>query len=119
MDDLPLCGKTTTGKPILGGAFQMADTHGYPLWLCMDSAAARGVAVSIPHYFASAMEAGWDDVQTFAKIEEALAERRELDKFEPMKTLLIGMFMEVAHTMPGQPATEIGKKMREQLEKNL
>ena len=111
-----LCGATPDGHPVIGGAFQLADTMGVPLWFSLDQAQERNCVISMPHYFASAIEHGWDDVQTFGKIREALADRGKLDDFEKIKLGCITMFMQVAKTMPGKPATEIGAAMRQMLE---
>jgi len=120
MTDNPLktIGYTTSGKPILGGAFQLADTIGVPLWFSIDQATERNCVISIPHYFASAMEHGWDDEKTFGKIREAYADRGMYEESEHMKGFCIRMFMDVAEKMPGKPATEIGNKMREAIESN-
>ncbi len=112
---LKTIGKTESGQNVLAGAFQMADTEGFPLTFSMDEASRRNCVVSFPHYFASAMEHGWDDEQTFSKIREALSDRGELGAFERIKTGCTFMFMRVAETMPGQPATAVGKKMREEM----
>ena len=111
-----LCGFTTDGRMVLGGAFQLADTMGVPLWFSLDQAEETQCVISMPHYFASAMEHGWDDVQTFGKIRESLADRGNASDLERITTGCIALFMDVAHTMPGQPATEIGRRMRELLE---
>ncbi len=113
-----LLGKTPDGRPVFGGAFQMADTHGFPLWATLDEAKEKGFVISMPHYFASAMEHGWTDEMTFINIREALVEIGNPDVFEKVKQGCIAMFMKVAATMPDQPATEIGKRMRELLENN-
>lgn len=101
---------------VIGGAFQLADTTGLPLWFALDQAELRQCCISIPHYFASAMEHGWTDTQTFDRIREALSERGDTKEFERIKQGCISMFMDVAGKMPGQPATEVGRKMRELLE---
>ncbi len=101
---------------VLGGAFQLADTMGVPLWFSLDQAEEKQCVISMPHYFASAMEHGWDDVQTFGKIRESLADRGNVSDLERIKLGCIAMFMDVAHTMTGQPATEVGRKMRELIE---
>ena len=113
-----LCGFTAEGRPVLGGAFQLADTLGVPLWLSLDQAEEKQCVISLAHYFASAMEHGWDDVQTFGKIREALADqgRATDDALERIKLGCMAMFMDVAATMPGQPPADIGRRMRELLE---
>lgn len=111
-----LCGFTADGRMVLGGAFQLADTMGVPLWFSLDQAEENQCVISMPHYFASAMEHGWDDVQTFGKIRESLADRGSVHDLERIKLGCIAMFMDVAHTMPGQPANEIGRRMRELIE---
>ena len=93
----------------------MADTHGVPLWFSLDEAERTGCVISLPHYFASAMEAGWDDVKTFGKIREAFADRGQ--KPEGIELKLISIFMDVAKRLPGKDAMEIGKTMREDLER--
>jgi alanyl-tRNA synthetase len=101
---------------VLGGAFQMADTHGLPLTNTMDEAEKRSCVVSIPHYFASAMEHGWDDIQTFGKIREALSDTGRAQDMDRIKLGCMAMFMDVAHAMPGKNAMEIGQAMREKIE---
>lgn len=113
---LVFCGVTTDERMVIGGAFQMADTIGVPLWFSLDQAAEKNFVISMPHYFASAMEHGWDDADTFGKIREALADHGNLGSLDRIKTACIAMFMEVARTMPGQSAPAIGRKMREMLE---
>jgi len=109
---LCLCGFTAEGNPVIGGAFQMADTYGFPLCFSLDEADKNKWVISIPHYFASAMEAGWDDVQTFGKIQEAFADRGSARSFEMIKCACIAMFMSASHEWPGKPATEVGRRMR-------
>ncbi len=116
MKTLSLCGHTSDGRRVLGGAFQLADTLGFPLTSSLDQADAHQSVISMPHYFASAMEHGWDDEMTFGKIREALADRGETRAFESIKLGCISLFMQVAETMPGQPATAIGRHMRQKLE---
>ena len=116
MNPIKEIGSTPTGQAVLAGAFQMSDTEGFPLSSFMVEASSRNYATSIPHYFASAMEHGWDDIQTFGKIREAMVDAGSVSDFESVKERCIFMFMRVAENMPGQPATEIGKKMREELE---
>ena len=113
-----LLGKTVNGLPVLGGAFQLADTYGLPLWAAFIVAREQGFVVSLPHYFASAMEHGWDDEQTFSKIKEALVDFGNPGVFEQIQQGCVAMFMKVALTMPGCSAVEIGKRMRELLENN-
>jgi len=115
-DPLRLCGFTPDGRMVLGGAFQMADTHGVPLSFVLDQAEEKHCVISMPHYFASAMEQGWDDVQTFGKIREALSDCGNGADFERITLGCIAMFMNVAHAMPDAPATAIGRRMRELLE---
>lgn len=120
MTDNPLktIGYTTSGKPVLGGAFQLADTLGVPLWLSLDQAKERDCVISIPHYFASAIEHGWDDEKAFGKIQEAFVYSSRHGEFEHMKEFCTYMFMDMAHKMNGSTASEVGKKMREAIESN-
>ena len=113
---LCLCGFTVDGRPVLGGAFQLADTMGVPLWFSLDYAEEKQCVISMPHYFASAIEHGWDDEQIFRKIEESLADRGCRNDLEQIKIRCNLMFMDVAQMVPGKPATEVGRKMRELLE---
>ena len=100
----------------MGGAFQLADTMGVPLWFSLEQAEIKKSIISLPHYFASAMESGWDDVQTFGKIQEALTDAGQKADIEKIKFACITLFIEVSRTMPGKSAMEIGRKMREDLE---
>ena len=109
---LCICGFTAEGNPVIGGAFQMADTYGFPLCFSLDEADKNKWVISIPHYFSSAMEAGWDDIQTFGKIQEAFADRGSARSFEMIKYACIAMFMSAAKEMPDKPATEVGRRMR-------
>ena len=111
-----LCGHTPDGRKVIGGAFQMADTHGYPLWASLDWAEERGYVISFPHYFASAIEHGWDDRQTFSKIREALADRGDISNYEHIRDGCVMMFMLFANQMPGKSAMEIATAMRESME---
>lgn len=72
----------------------------------------------MPHYFASAMETGWDDEQTFSRIKEALVDFGNPGVMDKIKQGCVTMFMKVALTMPGCSAVEIGKRMRELIENN-
>ncbi len=107
------------GKKLVVGAFQMADSQGFPLVNCMDWADKNNACISIPHYFASAMEHGWDDEQTFGKIREALSDRMEVASLQPIKDACASMFMYFAGKMPCKTAPEIGLVMREVLEKKI
>ena len=115
---LCLCGFTADEKPVIGGAFQLADTHGVPLGISLLIAKENGFVISLPHYFASAIENGWDDKQAFARIEEALFDVADQEKptMEEIRRYCIAMFMDAAHDIPGTPAIEIGKQMRERIE---
>jgi hypothetical protein len=115
----PLClvGYTAEAQPVLGGAFAMADTLGVPLAFSMDKAEEKGCVISIPHYFACAIEHGWDDTQAFGKISEALTDRGKGKDFERVQLSCIVMFSEVAGRMPeGATATEVAHRMRRELE---
>ena len=101
---------------VLGGAFQLADSMGVPLWFSMDQADEHNCVISLPHYFASAMEHGWDDVQTFGKIREALVDRGNANDLERIKLECIALFMAVARTMEGSDAMAIGQRMKEMVE---
>jgi hypothetical protein len=111
-----LCGFTEKGNMVLGGAFQMADTLGIPLSFSLDQAEEHDCFISIPHYFASAIEHGWDDIQIFSKIYEALQDRGHTKDFEKIRLGCIAMFMDVAKTMPEKPPSEMGKQMKELIE---
>jgi hypothetical protein len=118
-----LCGFTADGRMVLGGAFQAGDTMGIPLWFLMDEAAEHGAVISIPHYFASAIEHGWDDDQTFRKIRENMVDSSGHVDMETIKEKCIAMFMAVAGSMQAcvetQEATramQIAKQMRMNLE---
>ena len=100
----------------LCGAFQMADTYGFPLWAFMDQAKKYGLRTSFPHYFASAIEHGWDDVQTFTKIREAFEDCGLGKDFEEIKTKCIFMFMQYAKQNEGYNASQIATEMRIDLE---
>jgi len=100
----------------MGGAFQMADTLGFPLSASLDEAKKKGCVISLPHYFASAIEQGWDDEKAFGKIREALSDRGEADEFEKVKLGCISMFMTVARESSDRTPSEIGRRMREILE---
>ena len=119
MSTLVLLGKTPDGRPVYGGAFQLADTLGFPLAASLEQSRVVGCVVSMPHYFASAMEHGWDDEQTFSRINEALVDFGNPGVFEQVKPGCVAMFMKVAATMPGCSAVEIGKRMRELLENKV
>jgi len=104
-------GLTPEGKAVLGGAFQMSDTHGLPLSVFIELAQERDSVLSVPHFFASAMEAGWDDVKTFSRIEEAFRDSGTPFDLERIKTGCIALFMR----FDGKP-WEMGRKMRLWLE---
>ncbi len=100
----------------LCGAFQMADTYGFPLWAFMDRAKMYGLKTSFPHYFASAIEHGWDDIQTFSKIKEALEDCGLGKDFEDIKMKCIFMFMQYAKSNKGCTTIQIATAMRVDLE---
>jgi alanyl-tRNA synthetase len=116
IEPLRVLGTTLSGQIVLGGAFQAADTLGLPLEISMEQAEQRGFVISLPHYFACALEHGWDDRQTFGKIAEALAERGRTADFAVVRLKCIAMFMEAAREMPGANAVSIAGRMRERLE---
>lgn len=112
----PLCllGCTPEGKPVLGGAFQMADTKGIPLSISLDQARKWGMVISIPHYFASAIEHGWDQNQIQSHVREGF-----VDSGEPIPDFMDKCFyllFEVARKMEHSKSVEVGKKMREMME---
>jgi hypothetical protein len=110
------CGLTADGRIVLGGAFQLADTLGFPLWASMDEAENRGCVISIPHFFASAIEHGWDDSRAFGMIRDALSERGKLGDFEAIHNGCISMFMDAAKDFPIHEARAIARRMREMIE---
>jgi alanyl-tRNA synthetase len=57
---------------IFTGAFKMADTHGLPLALVIQLCHARGMAVSMPHFFRDALAAGWKERKILATIASAM-----------------------------------------------
>lgn len=115
---LLILGSTADGRPVLGGAFQMADTHGFPLVFQLDKAKEQNAVISWAHYFASAMEAGWDDNQTFGKIAEALQDCGQARELPGIKDKCAGMLLCMARQFPGKPANELGGLMREYLEQH-
>lgn len=114
----PLClvGFTRDGRMVLGGAFQLADTMGVPLWFALDEADKMRRVISMPHYFSSAMEAGWSAEQAFGKIREALGDRGCAADFEGIRRGCIVLFTDVARTVPEEPPKAIGRRLRELLE---
>jgi len=113
---LLVCGSTPDGRGVLGGAFKLHDTHGFPLSFSMDQAEKHGCVISIPHFFSSALEHGWDDDQTFRSIREALSDSGKSEDMESIREKCVFMFMQVANTMPENPVVEIASKMREMIE---
>ncbi len=112
------CGFTSDRRPIIGGAFHMADTMGVPLAFLMDEAETNGCVISIPHFFACAIAAGWDDQQTFNRIREAIGDRgRTSHDMESIERECMALFMRTARAHPElKTAIEIAAKMREILE---
>lgn len=104
------------GGAVIGGAFQMFDTHGFPLACSIEEAGKAGNTISMPHYFASAIEHGWDDEQAFGHIREALADNLLGHDFEMIKRKCVYMFMAVAERMPSASTMEVGSAMRKFLE---
>jgi len=96
MSELIHIGNTPDGKPVLGGAFQLADTSGLPLWAALEHATKRGAVISLPHYFASAIERGWDDRMTFAKMQEAISDAGIAVDFDAIRRGCMALFMEAA-----------------------
>lgn len=113
------CGKTVYGRTVICGAFQFADTYGIPLWFLLDLAEKGNCVISIPHYFASAMEHGWYDNQTFGKIQEALSDIGKSGDFERIRKSCVVMFMTVANNMADESADKVGKRMRELIESGV
>jgi hypothetical protein len=111
-------GITNDGRVVVPGAFEMADTHGVPLGAFMAIARERGCVVSIPSYFARAIESGWTQDQVFAHLREALLEQGAMRDFEGLKDNLIRMFMDVADGLPNATAVEIAAAMRRKVEKD-
>ena len=114
---LRVVGFTVKNQEVLGGTFQLADTHGFSLTDSLEQARKYNMVVSFPHYFAIAIEAGWDDEMVFRRIREAIRDSGDyLVEHEQMRLILIYMFMEVAKKHPGKLASEIGKEMRLEIE---
>lgn len=114
MNILKHIGYTPQGNPVFAGAFQMADTIGFPLSESLAQATNMGAVISIPHYFASAMEAGWTEKQVFSRIQEAFQDARIPVDMSEIEARCIAMFMQ--HASDGMNAMEVGKAMREELE---
>ena len=102
----------------------MGDTNGVPLWHLLDEAEKNGCVISIPHYFASAIESGWDDIQTFKKIRESLVDhgggKEDMDR---IRLECIAMFMSVMKRMPNLTddesetrAIKVARQMRLEIE---
>lgn len=72
-------GQTVTGKPILGGAFFMSDTMGYPLGMQIIHAHELGAVVSIPAFVADAVSAGWLRERAIREVREELRMIGRLD----------------------------------------
>src|SRR5690349_20974772 len=110
-------GITVDGKTVLAGGFQMADEMGFPLSQSFLEARKYNCVISIPHYFASAIEAGWDDKQTFSRIHESFRDSRIEEPDYPWELICIKIFMDTANKMNIESsARDIGKSMREELE---
>ena len=121
-----LVGFTPTGQCVIGGAFQAGDTYGLPLWACLEQARENDMVISIPHYFASAIEHGWDDRQTFAKLREGFIDSGDRPDFESMEKMLLWMFMAIHKRHPElveneheTVATQVARLMREEIESDL
>lgn len=93
----------------------MADTYGFSLADSIRAAEARGMTISLPHYFASAVEHGWDDVRISAHLREALIDLNRACDFERVWAGCVWLFMREA--APGRTAVEMGRRMREDLER--
>ncbi len=108
-------GVTPDGKPVLAGAFQMADTFGFPLPDSIQQATEKGCVISIPHYFASAIEAGWDDEKAFNQIDVAFRDAGLPVKIQEIKEKCIALYMRF-YESGKDDAVAVATKMRTWLE---
>lgn len=114
----PLCllGVCVDGKKVLGGAFQLADTFGLPLSFSMTLARERGFEMSLPHYFASAIEHGWTYEQTSDHIREALSELGKAVDFDWVMQVCASMFITTRDKINDYSPKKIAAAMRLELE---
>ncbi len=114
---LNLLGKTTDGQAVVGGAFFLHDTKGYPLAFQMEQGERQGFRISIPHFFAAAIEHGWTNTKAFAQIREALQDNDYGSEYERCRLGCVALFMQAKSELPGErDAQVIARRMREKLE---
>lgn len=119
-NNICVCGRTSDGRPIIGGAFFMVDTMGVPLSFLMDESERQGTVISLLHFFACAIEHGWDDKQAFAKIREALEDRGRGKDSDFVENECLRVFMNVARSNPNMiTAVEIATALRKLLERGV
>lgn len=107
-------GRGYRGERIIGGAFELADSHGLPLAMSIELARERNGEISLLHYFASALANGWDDRQTFGKIKEALSDIGEAHFFQLIEKICISFFN--AYHKEGMTSQEVGRGILEGIE---
>lgn len=117
-EPLKFLGFTTDGKPVLGGAFHMADTWGVPLVMSITIARERGLEMSLPHYFACALEHGWRAEQAFSHIRDALSGLGRAADFQLIHDVCVSIFARHAKQMTDPDCREVARKMRLELEQS-
>lgn len=108
--------KNSLGQDILGGAFDVCEQLDYSLAKVIADAKERNATVSIPHYFACAVEKGWHPQEVFNKIEEAIVNP---DTLHSVWQGCVDMFMTTSEKMDGNDVKGVAKNMRGVLEMNI
>lgn len=57
---------------LIHAGFKLFDTYGLPLAVQIEAARKYGAVLSVPSFYADAIEAGWKKARALAVIEEAL-----------------------------------------------
>ena len=93
MNPLQITGRTPDGKPVLSGAFQLADTHGVPLWFSLLQAQERGAVISIADYFKSAVDAGRQAGKVLTEIRHAFTDAGMVADFSEIDAKCIAYYL--------------------------
>lgn len=112
---LKIIGFSSSGLPMLAGAYAALVELKMPLAMCLAEALRRNWSVSLPHFFASALENGRSDAWAFDEIKKALYALNRDEVFPRVKKNCIQYLEAAAARLPDEArpsAAEIAREMR-------
>lgn len=116
---LSICGWTDDARPVLAGAFQLADTHGFPLDLACIHAHEIDAVLSVPHFWASAIEAGWTEERAAQRLESEWTDGATPFRYAEHRRKIMALYL-AADALSGRRlrSDEVGREMREHIERD-